>query len=86
MTSTRASTVDDKVIPIWNTYGVIPGRLTDEVVVIGNHRDGECPRQSRHTHDYLCIYARSVGEYTSALCLTHGPCLLERPGYGSHRS
>ncbi|KAI0353001.1 Zn-dependent exopeptidase [Trametes cingulata] len=31
--------VDDKVIPIWNTMGVIPGHIKDEVVVIGNHRD-----------------------------------------------
>ncbi|KAI0796916.1 Zn-dependent exopeptidase [Abortiporus biennis] len=31
--------VDDRVIPIWNTMGVIPGHITDEVVVVGNHRD-----------------------------------------------
>ncbi|KAJ7228374.1 hypothetical protein GGX14DRAFT_692427 [Mycena pura] len=31
--------VDTKVTPIWNTMGVIPGYITDEVVVIGNHRD-----------------------------------------------
>ncbi|PCH41196.1 Zn-dependent exopeptidase [Wolfiporia cocos MD-104 SS10] len=31
--------VDDRVIPIWNTMGVIPGHIKDEVVVIGNHRD-----------------------------------------------
>lgn len=31
--------VDTKVTPIWNTMGVIPGFITDEVVVIGNHRD-----------------------------------------------
>ncbi|KAI0089082.1 Zn-dependent exopeptidase [Irpex rosettiformis] len=31
--------VDTRVIPIWNTYGVIPGHIKDEVVVIGNHRD-----------------------------------------------
>ncbi|CCM04880.1 uncharacterized protein FIBRA_07074 [Fibroporia radiculosa] len=31
--------VDDRVIPIWNTMGVIPGYIKDEVVVIGNHRD-----------------------------------------------
>lgn len=37
---TRKLTVDDKVIPIWNTMGVIPGHIKDEVVVIGNHRDG----------------------------------------------
>lgn len=33
--------VDTRVIPIWNTMGVIPGHIADEVVVIGNHRDGE---------------------------------------------
>ncbi|KAJ7498665.1 Zn-dependent exopeptidase [Mycena latifolia] len=31
--------VDTKVTPIWNTMGVIPGYITDEVIVIGNHRD-----------------------------------------------
>ncbi|KZT12731.1 Zn-dependent exopeptidase [Laetiporus sulphureus 93-53] len=31
--------VDDRVIPIWNTMGVIPGHISQEVVVIGNHRD-----------------------------------------------
>ncbi|KAA1466608.1 Zn-dependent exopeptidase [Dentipellis sp. KUC8613] len=31
--------VDDKVIPIWNPMGVIPGYIKDEVVIIGNHRD-----------------------------------------------
>ncbi|TFK28865.1 Zn-dependent exopeptidase [Coprinopsis marcescibilis] len=31
--------VDTKVIPIWNTMGVIPGHIRNEVVVIGNHRD-----------------------------------------------
>ncbi|BGP58474.1 hypothetical protein JCM8202_003603 [Rhodotorula sphaerocarpa] len=30
--------VDEKVTPIWNTYGLIPGE-TDEVVVLGNHHD-----------------------------------------------
>jgi N-acetylated-alpha-linked acidic dipeptidase len=33
--------VDTRVIPIWNTMGVIPGHIKDEVIVIGNHRDGE---------------------------------------------
>ncbi|KJA29915.1 hypothetical protein HYPSUDRAFT_126892 [Hypholoma sublateritium FD-334 SS-4] len=32
--------VDTRVIPIWNTLGVIPGYIKDEVVVVGNHRDG----------------------------------------------
>ncbi|KAG7440790.1 Zn-dependent exopeptidase [Guyanagaster necrorhizus] len=31
--------VDDRVIPIWNTMAVIPGFITDEIVVVGNHRD-----------------------------------------------
>ena len=34
-------TVDTRVIPIWNTMGVIPGYITNEVVVVGNHRDGK---------------------------------------------
>ena len=33
-------TVDTRVIPIWNTLGVIPGYIKDEVVIVGNHRDG----------------------------------------------
>lgn len=33
--------MDTKVTPIWNAMAVIPGIIKDEVVVIGNHRDGE---------------------------------------------
>ena len=33
--------VDTKVTPIWNNVAVIPGHIKDEVVVLGNHRDGE---------------------------------------------
>ncbi|PSR93735.1 hypothetical protein PHLCEN_2v4630 [Hermanssonia centrifuga] len=37
--------VDTRVIPIWNTMGVIPGHIKDEVVIIGNHRDAlTCPQ------------------------------------------
>ena len=32
--------VDVKVTPIWNTMAVIPGHIKNEVVVVGNHRDG----------------------------------------------
>ena len=32
--------VDTKVTPIWNTMAVIPGYIKDEIVVMGNHRDG----------------------------------------------
>jgi N-acetylated-alpha-linked acidic dipeptidase len=32
--------VNTRVIPIWNVMGVIPGYITNEVVVVGNHRDG----------------------------------------------
>ncbi|KAI0638348.1 Zn-dependent exopeptidase [Trametes polyzona] len=38
-TISLVNNVDDKVIPIWNTMGVIPGHIKDEVVIIGNHRD-----------------------------------------------
>ncbi|KAN0132552.1 hypothetical protein V8E53_009568 [Lactarius tabidus] len=31
--------VDTKITPIWNTMGVIPGHIKDEVVFVGNHRD-----------------------------------------------
>jgi hypothetical protein len=34
--------VDTKITPIWNTMGVIPGHIKDEVVFVGNHRDGAC--------------------------------------------
>jgi N-acetylated-alpha-linked acidic dipeptidase len=34
--------VDNKVTPVWNVIGVIPGYIKDEVVLVGNHRDGEC--------------------------------------------
>lgn len=36
------SIVDTKITPVWNTMGVIPGHIKDEVVVVGNHRDGTC--------------------------------------------
>lgn len=38
------ATVKSQVTPIWNTLAVIPGHIQDEVVVIGNHRDGTCSR------------------------------------------
>ncbi|WWD17285.1 hypothetical protein CI109_101725 [Kwoniella shandongensis] len=31
--------VNTRVMPIWNTFAVIPGHITDEVVIFGNHRD-----------------------------------------------
>ncbi|WVQ72430.1 hypothetical protein IAR50_001982 [Cryptococcus sp. DSM 104548] len=31
--------VNTRVMPIWNTMAVIPGHITDEVVIFGNHRD-----------------------------------------------
>ena len=36
------SIVDTKITPVWNTMGVIPGHIKDEVVFVGNHRDGTC--------------------------------------------
>lgn len=45
------SLVDDKIIPIWNTLGVIPGHIKDEVIVLGNHRDGESSSCVRATSD-----------------------------------
>jgi len=44
------STVDTRVIPIWNTLGVIPGYITNEVVVVGNHRDG------KHFFDFRVMF------------------------------
>ncbi|KAI0677384.1 Zn-dependent exopeptidase [Trametes maxima] len=38
-TISLVNNVDDRVIPIWNSMGVIPGHIKDEVVVVGNHRD-----------------------------------------------
>jgi N-acetylated-alpha-linked acidic dipeptidase len=34
--------VETKVTPIWNPIGVIPGHIKDEIVLVGNHRDGAC--------------------------------------------
>ncbi|KAK6910065.1 membrane protein [Kwoniella mangroviensis CBS 10435] len=31
--------MNDRVLPIWNTMAVIPGHITDEVIILGNHRD-----------------------------------------------
>jgi N-acetylated-alpha-linked acidic dipeptidase len=35
------NTVHGTIKPIWNTMAVVPGYITDEIVVLGNHRDGE---------------------------------------------
>ena len=34
-------TVDTKPTKIWNVYAAIPGHIADEVVMVGNHRDGK---------------------------------------------
>jgi N-acetylated-alpha-linked acidic dipeptidase len=31
--------VNTRVMPIWNTMATIPGHISDEVVIVGNHRD-----------------------------------------------
>ena len=31
--------VNTRVMPIWNVMATIPGHVTDEVIVVGNHRD-----------------------------------------------
>ncbi|KAL1406998.1 Vacuolar protein sorting-associated protein 70 [Vanrija albida] len=31
--------VNTRVTPIWNTLAIVPGHITDEVVIVGNHRD-----------------------------------------------
>nr|ODN97610.1 membrane protein [Cryptococcus depauperatus CBS 7855] len=31
--------VNTRIMPIWNTMAVIPGHITDEVIILGNHRD-----------------------------------------------
>jgi N-acetylated-alpha-linked acidic dipeptidase len=33
--------VDTKVTKIYNVMAAIPGHISDEVVMVGNHRDGE---------------------------------------------
>jgi len=38
--------VDTKVIPVWNTMAVIPGFIPTEVVMVGNHRDGQYSKLS----------------------------------------
>jgi len=35
--------VDDRVIPIYNTMAVVPGLMTEQAIIVGNHRDGEQP-------------------------------------------
>jgi hypothetical protein len=32
--------VKSAITPIWNTMGVIPGHIKNEVIILGNHRDG----------------------------------------------
>lgn len=52
-------TVNTRVIPIWNTMGVIPGHIKNEVVVVGNHRDGM--RLFIITVDQLNLFSCSMG-------------------------
>jgi N-acetylated-alpha-linked acidic dipeptidase len=35
--------VNTRVTPVWNTLAVVPGHITDEVVIVGNHRDAWVP-------------------------------------------
>jgi N-acetylated-alpha-linked acidic dipeptidase len=39
-------------MPIWNTMAVIPGHIRDEVVIIGNHRDGTLSGSGGAVADY----------------------------------
>ncbi|KAL4081569.1 hypothetical protein V8B97DRAFT_1923813 [Scleroderma yunnanense] len=39
LTVRLVNNVDEKITPIWNVMGVIPGHIKDEVVVLGGHRD-----------------------------------------------
>ena len=32
--------INEKVTPIWNVMGVVPGHIKDEVIIVGVHRDG----------------------------------------------
>jgi hypothetical protein len=50
-----------EVTPIWNAYGLIPGHIKDEVIVVGNHRDGECSSEIC-TGCGLTLYDNSLGE------------------------
>ncbi|KAI0650574.1 Zn-dependent exopeptidase [Trametes meyenii] len=63
-TISLVNNVDDRVIPIWNTMGVIPGHIKDEVVVVGNHRDawvmGACDPSSGTASIHEVI--RGLGE------------------------
>lgn len=74
------SLVDDRVIPIWNTMGVIPGHIKDEVIVVGNHRDGR-----------LSSLPATSSSYSFTLRFQRGcvPCLLttiDLPGLTIARS
>ncbi|KAG8697966.1 hypothetical protein FRC08_006210 [Ceratobasidium sp. 394] len=35
------NTVHNKITPVWNAMAVIPGHIQDEIVIMGNHRDGK---------------------------------------------
>ena len=47
--------VDDKVMPIWNVYATIPGHIKDEIVVLGNHRDGMSFEYHRYTWTHALL-------------------------------
>ena len=39
LTLTLFNEQDYQITPLWNVIGMVPGKLSDEVIVMGNHRD-----------------------------------------------
>ncbi|GAA5854006.1 hypothetical protein JCM8547_008190 [Rhodosporidiobolus lusitaniae] len=54
------NSVEEKVTAIWNTYALIPGHISDEVVVLGNHHDawgfgaGDPSSGTAAVHEIVC--------------------------------
>ncbi|KAG8832874.1 hypothetical protein FRC17_000444 [Serendipita sp. 399] len=48
--------VDDKVTPIYNTMAIIPGMVSEQAVLVGNHRDAWVLGAADPTSGTVCMY------------------------------
>ncbi|KAG8822839.1 hypothetical protein FRC19_005139 [Serendipita sp. 401] len=67
--------VDDKVTPIYNTMAIIPGIVSEQAVIVGNHRDAWVLGAADPTSGTVCMYE-----------LVRGLGLLLRDGWTPFRT
>ncbi|KAK4687379.1 N-acetylated-alpha-linked acidic dipeptidase, partial [Tremellales sp. Uapishka_1] len=57
--------VNTRIMPIWNVMATIPGHITDEVVIIGNHRDGKIDSSICQRVNHCLAWILGAGDPTS---------------------